>query len=83
MSGLATLRKAPGSRPQALAAAAGIADARPDLGLRPSRGGPRRRLILLVGPLLSRVHLSDIKWPSARSFFVQLLFTWGEYQWAW
>jgi hypothetical protein len=29
------------------------------------------------------VQLYDIKWPSVRSSFVQLLFTYAAYQWAW
>jgi hypothetical protein len=33
-------------------------------------------------PRPTSVHLYDIKWPSARSFFIQFLFICDEYQWA-
>ena len=75
MSETGARTKARGLRPQPLAGAARIAGRPPWPGLTVIRRQPRHRWIFLAGALLFRVHLYDIKWPSARSFSIQLLFT--------
>ena len=44
---------------------------------------PAADLMAGAHPREGLVHLYDIKWPSIRSFVIQVLFTLGAYQWAW